>query len=55
MLDTVEDKAAFEAMLQTLDAPAFAIHNPTCVGKSEAPRAAGGRTIRFLRTLRTSR
>src|SRR5207342_2161130 len=27
MLDTVEDKAAFEEMLQTLDAPAFAIRN----------------------------
>lgn len=33
MLDTVEDKAGFEEMLQTLDAPAFAIRNPTCVGK----------------------
>jgi methionine synthase II (cobalamin-independent) len=33
MLDTVEDKAAFEEMLTTLDAPAFAIRNPTCVGR----------------------
>ena len=30
MLDTVEDKAAFEEMLQTLDAPAFAIRNHRC-------------------------
>lgn len=33
MLDTVEDKAAFEEMLSTLDVPASAIRNPTCVGK----------------------
>ena len=33
MLDTVEDRVSFEAMLQTLDAPAFAIRNPTCVGR----------------------
>ena len=32
MLDVVEDKAGFERMLQTLDVPAFAISNPTCVG-----------------------
>ena len=33
MLDTVDDKAAFEEMLSTLDVPASAIKNPTCVGK----------------------
>jgi len=33
MLDTVEDKASFEEMLSTLDVPASAIRNPTCVGK----------------------
>lgn len=33
MLDTVEDKQSFEEMLNTLDAPAFAIRNPTCIGK----------------------
>ena len=32
MLDTVEDKASFEEMLGTLDVPASAIKNPTCVG-----------------------
>jgi methionine synthase II (cobalamin-independent) len=42
MLDTVEDKAAFEEMLQTLDAPAFAIRNPTCVGKLK---------LRYLRSI----
>jgi len=33
LLDHVEDKAGFEALLQTLDVPAFAIKNPTVVGK----------------------
>ena len=33
LLDHVEDKAGFEALLQTLDVPAFAIKNPTVVGR----------------------
>ena len=33
MLDIVEDKKGFERILQTLDVPAYAISNPTCVGK----------------------
>jgi 5-methyltetrahydropteroyltriglutamate--homocysteine methyltransferase len=33
MLDTVEDKSGFEEMLDTLDVPASAIKNPTCVGR----------------------
>lgn len=33
MLDEVEDKSGFEEMLHTLDVPASAIRNPTCVGK----------------------
>ncbi|MBF8269971.1 MAG: metE 1 [Gammaproteobacteria bacterium] len=33
MLDVVEDKSGFEEMLQTLDVPASAIRNPTCVDK----------------------
>lgn len=33
MLDVVEDKAGFEQLLQTLDVPAYAISNPTCVGR----------------------
>ena len=51
MLDTVEDKAAFEEMLQSLDAPAFSIRNPTCVGKlrRREPLAVG--ELRFLRQL----
>ncbi len=35
MLDVVEDKAGFERILQTLDVPAYAIKNPTCIGKIE--------------------
>jgi len=43
MLDTVEDKAGFEEMLSTLDVPASAIRNPTCVGRLERrePLAVG--------------
>ncbi|HET9299186.1 MAG TPA: cobalamin-independent methionine synthase II family protein [Candidatus Polarisedimenticolaceae bacterium] len=32
MLDHVEDKEGFSRLLDTLDVPAFAIRNPTCVG-----------------------
>lgn len=51
MLDTVEDKAAFEEMLRTLDAPAFAIRNPTCVGKLKRRAPLVADDLRFLRTL----
>lgn len=33
MLDVVEDKSGFEEILQTLDVPASAIRNPTCIGR----------------------
>jgi 5-methyltetrahydropteroyltriglutamate--homocysteine methyltransferase len=33
LLDYVEDKAAFETLLNALDVPAFAIRNPVVVGK----------------------
>lgn len=36
MLDHVEDKEAFGRLLDTLDVPAFAIRNPTCVGAVRA-------------------
>lgn len=51
MLDTVEDKSGFEEMLSTLDVPASAISNPTCVGRlsRREPLALG--ELRFLRTL----
>lgn len=51
MLETVEDKAAFEEMLQTLDAPAFSIRNPTCVGKLRRRKPLAADDLRFLRTL----
>lgn len=51
MLDTVEDKTGFEEMLETLDVPASAIKNPTCVGRlsRRAPLAAD--EVRFVRQL----
>lgn len=51
MLDTVEDKQAFEEMLTTLDAPAFAIRNPTCVGRLRRRDPLAVDEVRFLRTL----
>jgi len=33
LLDYVEDKSGFERLLQSLDVPAFAIHNPVVEGK----------------------
>ncbi len=51
MLDTVEDKAAFEEMLQTLDAPAFAIRNPTCVGRLRRREPLAAADLRFMRSL----
>jgi len=49
MLDTVEDKAAFEEMLKTLDAPAFAIRNPTCVGPLRRREPLVLEDVRFVR------
>lgn len=51
MLDTVEDKAAFEEMLNTLDAPAFAIRNPTCVGPLKRREPLAADEFRFTRSL----
>jgi 5-methyltetrahydropteroyltriglutamate--homocysteine methyltransferase len=51
MLDTVEDKSGFEEILDTLDVPASAIRNPTCVGKlaRREPLAVG--ELRFVQKL----
>jgi 5-methyltetrahydropteroyltriglutamate--homocysteine methyltransferase len=51
MLELVEDKAGFRQLLDTLDVPAFAISNPTCVGelKLRAPLAVDD--LDYLRTL----
>ena len=49
MLDTVEDKAAFEEMLSTLDVPASAIRNPTCVGKISRREPLAVDELRFVK------
>jgi 5-methyltetrahydropteroyltriglutamate--homocysteine methyltransferase len=51
MLDTVEDKAAFEEMLSTLDVPASSIRNPTCVGKLERREPLAVRDLEFVQSL----
>jgi 5-methyltetrahydropteroyltriglutamate--homocysteine methyltransferase len=50
LLDHVEDKAAFEALLQTLDVPAFSIRNPTVVGRLARRSPLVLDDLRFLRT-----
>jgi 5-methyltetrahydropteroyltriglutamate--homocysteine methyltransferase len=49
LLDHVEDKAAFEGLLQTLDVPAFAIKNPTLTGKLARRMPLAADDARFLR------
>ncbi len=49
IMDHVEDKAAFDKILRSLDAPAFAIHNPTVVGKIGARMPLALDEYRFLR------
>lgn len=51
MLDTVEDKAAFEEMLSTLDVPASAIRNPTCTGKLARREPLAVDELRFVQQL----
>lgn len=51
MLDSVEDKAAFEEMLSTLDVPASAIKNPTCIGKLSRREPLAVNELRFVREL----
>jgi 5-methyltetrahydropteroyltriglutamate--homocysteine methyltransferase len=49
MLDVVEDKDGFRRILDTLDVPAFSIHNPTCVGKLRRREPLALDEARFLR------
>jgi methionine synthase II (cobalamin-independent) len=51
MLDTVEDKSGFEEMLDTLDVPASAIRNPTCVGRLERREPLAVDDLRFVQQL----
>ncbi len=49
MLEVVEDRAGFERILQTLDVPAYAISNATCVGPVRRRRPLAVDELRFLR------
>ncbi len=49
LLEYVEDKAAFENLLTALDVPAFAIKNPTVVGKVQRRRPLVLDDYHFLR------
>lgn len=49
MLDTVEDKSGFEEMLGTLDVPASAIRNPTCVGRLSRREPLAVEELRFVK------
>ncbi len=51
LLDTVEDKAGFEEMLATLDVPASAIRNPTCVAPLSRREPLAVEDLRFVRGL----
>lgn len=52
LFDVVEDKAAFEQLLRTLDVPASAISSPTCVGRLRRRRPLVADDADFL--LRTT-
>ena len=49
LLEYVEDKAAFETLLNALDVPAFAIKNPTVVGKLKPKEPLILDDFKFLR------
>lgn len=51
MLDYVEDKAEFEEMLRTMDMPASAVKNPTCIGKLSRRDALAVEDYLFLKKL----
>lgn len=49
LLDHVEDKAAFEALLDALDVPSFAIKNPAVTGPLAIARSIALEDARFLK------
>lgn len=51
MLDYVEDKAEFEEMLRTMDMPASAVKNPTCIGKLSRREPLALADLNFLKRL----
>ena len=51
MLDYVEDKSEFEEMLRTMDMPASAVKNPTCVDRLSRREPLALEDYQFLRRL----
>lgn len=51
MLDEVDDKSGFEEILTTLDVPASAISNPTCVGKLSRREPLALTDFHFIKSL----
>ena len=51
MLDYVEDKSSFEEILNTMDVPASAIKNPTCVGRLSRRKPLAVNDLRFVRSI----
>jgi len=51
MLDDVEDKSGFEEILSTLDVPASAISNPTCVGRLSRREPLALDDFRFVKSI----
>jgi 5-methyltetrahydropteroyltriglutamate--homocysteine methyltransferase len=51
MLETVEDKSGFEEMLDTLDVPASAIKNPTCLGRLSRREPLAVSDLRFVQQI----
>lgn len=49
LIDVIEDKEAFEKILQTLDVPAYSLSNPTCVGRIERRNPLALDELRFLK------
>jgi len=49
MLDLVEDREGFRALLDSLDVPAYAIRNPTCIGEVALREPLAEAELRFLR------
>ncbi len=49
MLEVVEDKVSFERLLQTLDVPAYAIRNPTCIDRIARRKPLAVEELRFLK------
>ena len=54
ILEIIEDKVAFERILQTLDVPSYAIFNATCVGPLRRRSPLVADDVRFLKA-RTDR